>query len=136
MRDTLGGQRKKEERCGAQSPSSFGLHEVMVESAGVGWGGEGDQRQPESMFPGEDGCFPEPVVNILVVTREFLKDHLMACIYSVLSHLFVCALTFLRDFQIPTDVCTFFGVHPLTSKAPHPTPLYSQVHHLWEFRKQ
>lgn len=93
----------------AQPTSSLGQLKVMVESAGMGWG-EGDQRQPESVFPGEDGCFPELVVNVLVVTRAFLKDHLMACIYSLLSHLFVCALTFLRDFQILTDMCTFLGM--------------------------
>lgn len=67
----------------AQSTSNLDLHEMGV--------GGGDLRQPESMFPGEDGCFIEPVVNILVVTWEFLKDHLMAFIYAVFSLWFVCA---------------------------------------------
>lgn len=30
-------------------------------------------------------CLTESVVSILVVTNEFLKDHLMTCIYSILS---------------------------------------------------
>lgn len=71
------------------------------------------------MLLGDNGCFTEPVVNILVVIRKFLKDQLMAYIQ--------CSVICLHVFQVLTVVHTY-SLGQLSRGISN--PFHSQVHHL------